>query len=66
MLGHVVAGQSHHPVPRELEIGIAVRVALAVATGAVEFKAVELDGEFLLRPEGVYFVGACLSLNCQH
>ena len=62
--GHVVPGQSHHAESRELEIGVAVGVALAVAPGAVELEAVELDGESLFRPEGVNFVGACLSLNC--
>ena len=41
----------------ELEVGVAVRIALAVATGSVELEAVELDSELMFRPEGVDFVG---------
>ena len=47
----------------ELQIGVAVGIALAVAAGAVELEAVELDGEVVLWPEGVDFVGVCLSFN---
>ena len=47
----------------ELQVGVAVRIALPVATGSVELEAVELDSELLFRPEGVDFVGRLLSFN---
>src|SRR5919112_3714118 len=64
MHGHVIPGQPHHPVSCELEVGVAVSVAFAIAPGAVELEAVELDGEALLWPEGIDFVGGFLSFNC--
>jgi len=47
----------------ELQVGVAVGVLLAVATGAVELEAVELHSEVVLWPEGVDFVGRLLSFN---
>ena len=47
----------------QLQVGVARGVALAVAAGAVELEAVELDGEPLVRPVGVDLVGAGLSFH---
>jgi hypothetical protein len=62
--GDVIPRQSHHAVSHQLEIGVAVRVELAVAAGSVELEAVELDRETLLWPEGIDFVGGCFSAYC--
>ena len=62
--GHVVPSQAHHAVADQLEVRVAGRVSLAVATGAVELEAVELDGELLVDPEGIDLVRGLLSLNC--
>jgi hypothetical protein len=50
-------------VVRELQIGVACSVLFTVAASAVEFEAVDLDGEALGRPVRVDLVGCCCSLN---
>ena len=61
---HVVPREAHHAVPGQLEVGVAGGVALAIAAGAVELEAVELDGQALVGPEGVHLVRGLLSFNC--
>jgi hypothetical protein len=62
--GDVVPCEAHYAVAGQLEVGVAVGVALAIATRAVELEAVELDGEPLVGPKGVHFVRGLLSLHC--
>jgi hypothetical protein len=59
----VIPGQPHDPVPDELEIRVAVGVPLAVATGAVEIEAVELDDEPFRFPVRINLVSCGFSLN---
>jgi hypothetical protein len=61
--GHVVPSQAEDSIAGELEIRVAGGVPLAVAASAVEFEAVELDGETVLCPEGVNLMRPGLTVN---
>src|SRR5215208_2069810 len=61
--GHVVPRQAHDAAARQLQVRIAGGIAFAVAAGAVNLEAVELDGELVGWPEGVDLVRGLLSFD---
>ena len=65
MHGDVVPREAQDAVAGELEVGVAGRVLLAIAAGAVIGEAVELDDQPVRRPEGIDLVRVALSVD-QH